>query len=45
MEEIRNRYKILVRKPNGKRSLERPGHRSLERPWHRWKDIKMVIKE
>jgi len=27
MEEMKNAYKILVRKPKGKRSLGRPRHR------------------
>jgi hypothetical protein len=36
--EMRNAYKILVGKPEGKRPLGRP--------WHRWEDnIKMDLKE
>jgi hypothetical protein len=38
MEEMRNSNKILVRKPEGKRSLARP--------LHRWEDIiRMDLKE
>jgi hypothetical protein len=29
--EKKNKYRILVRKPEGKRSIRRP--------WHRWEDI------
>jgi hypothetical protein len=38
MEKMRNEYKILVRKPEGKKLLGRPGHR--------WEDnIKMDLRE
>jgi hypothetical protein len=38
MEEMRNAYQILVRKPEGKRSLRRPRHR--------WEyNIKMDLRE
>jgi hypothetical protein len=38
MGEIRNAYKILVRKPEGKRTLRTPRHR--------WKDnIRMDLRE
>ena len=38
MEQSRNVYRVLVRKPEGKRPLERPRHR--------WEDnIKMDLRE
>jgi hypothetical protein len=37
MGEMRNAYRILVAKPEGKRPLERPRSR--------WEDIRMVIRE
>jgi hypothetical protein len=37
MGEIRNIYKILIGKPEGKRSCGRPTHR--------WKDIRMDLRE
>jgi hypothetical protein len=35
-EDEGSRYKIFVRKPEGRRQLGRPGHR--------WKDIKMELR-
>jgi hypothetical protein len=41
MGEMRNVYKILVGKPEGRRPVGRPG-----RPKHRWEDtIKMDLRE
>jgi hypothetical protein len=37
MREMRNVYKILVRKPEGKRLLRRPRHR--------WDDVRMDLGE
>jgi hypothetical protein len=35
MGKMRNAYKILVRKPEGKRSIWRP--------WHKWKDTIKIM--
>jgi hypothetical protein len=37
MGNMRNAYKTLVRKPDGKRPLRRPNHR--------WKDIRVDLRE
>jgi hypothetical protein len=38
MGKVKNAYKILVRKPEGKRSLGRP--------WHRWRNgMKMDLEK